>query len=66
MPGFKRITIQFVGQAHGLRTPNEGLDQRNPKFWAMWHTKYASAAPIWDWDLIFGRAVKANFITGRP
>ena len=27
----------------------------------MWHTKYASAVPkkIWDWDLIFGRAVKA-------
>ena len=26
----------------------------------MWQTKYASAVPmIWDWDLIFGRAVKA-------
>ena len=26
----------------------------------MWQTKYASAVPkIWDWDWIFGRAVKA-------
>jgi hypothetical protein len=25
----------------------------------MRQTKYASAVQIWDWDLIFGRAVKA-------
>ena len=48
-------------QDHGLRTPNEGINQRNLKFWAdvadinmLW-----PYLKIWDWDLIFGHAVKA-------
>ena len=32
-------------------TPNEGINQRNLKFWPY--------LKIWDWDLIFGCAVKA-------
>ena len=31
--------------AHGLRTPNVGLNQRNLKFWADVAGKYASAVP---------------------
>ena len=38
---------------HGLRTPNEGINQRNLKIWA------DVADKIWEWELIFGRAVKA-------
>ena len=46
--------------SHGLRTPNEGINQRNLKFWAdvadeIWLRQHLK---IWDWDLIFGRAVK--------
>ncbi len=52
-------------QGHGLRTPNEGIYQRNLKFWVDVAEKYASAVPkIWDWDLIFGSAVKAISSTG--
>ena len=31
--------------AHGLRTPNEGINQRNPKIYADAADKYASAKP---------------------
>ena len=30
---------------HGLRTPNEGINQSNLKIGAMWQTKYALAVP---------------------
>ena len=46
--------LQFPLQ-HGIRTPNEGIHQFGP----MWQTKYASALKIWEWELIFGRVVKA-------
>ena len=39
--------------SHGIRTPNEGINRKNLKFWA------DVADEIWDWGLIFGRAVKA-------
>ena len=39
--------------SHRLRTPNEGINRKNLKFWA------DVADEIWDWGLIFGRAVKA-------
>ena len=50
------------GITHGLRTPNEGINQRNLKIWAdladeicmLW-----SYLKIWEWELIFGHAVKA-------
>ena len=41
------------GERHGLWTPNEGINQRNLKFWAD-----VADLKIWDWELIFGRAVK--------
>ena len=44
--------------SHELRTPNEGINQRNPKFWADVHM-LQPYLKIWDWDLNFGRAVKA-------
>ena len=36
---------QEKNRAHRLQTPNEGINQRNLK--------------IWEWKLIFGRAMKA-------
>ena len=51
---------KVFGCQHGLRTPNEGINQRYLKNWSMWQTKYASAyLNIWDWDLILGCGVKA-------
>ena len=48
---------------HGLRTPNEGINKKNLKFWADVADKIwlllQLYQKIWDWDLIFGRAVKA-------
>jgi hypothetical protein len=46
---------------HGLRTPNDGINQRNLKNWADVAGKIMlwPYLKIWDWDLIFGRAVKA-------
>ena len=47
---------------HGLRTLNEGINQRNLKIWADVADKICfgrTHLKIWDWDLIFGRAVKA-------
>ena len=47
---------------HGLRTPSEGKNQRNLKIWADVADKICfgrTFKKIWDWDLIFGRAVKA-------
>ena len=51
---------------HRLRTLNEGINQRNPKFWAD-SGRQSMLRPyrkIWDWDLIFGRAMKAIFSLG--
>jgi hypothetical protein len=50
-----------MGLPHGLRTPNEGINQRNLKNWADVADKIMlwPYLKIWDWDLIFGRAVKA-------
>ena len=45
---------------HGLRTPNEGINQRNLKIWADEADKMLRPyLKIWDWDWIFGYAVKA-------
>jgi hypothetical protein len=45
---------------HGLRTPNDSINQRNLKNWADEADKniLRPYLKIWDWDLIFGRAVK--------
>ena len=59
--------IDFVMQNHGLghrlRTPNEGINQKNLKIWANVADKIClgrTYQKIWDWELIFGRAVKVN------
>ena len=46
---------------HGLRTPNEGINQRNLKIWADVADEigFALYLKIWEWEWIFGRAVKA-------
>ena len=46
---------------HGLRTPNDGINQRNLENWADVADKNMlwSYLKIWGWDLIFVRAVKA-------
>ena len=46
---------------NGLRTPNEGINQRNLKIWADVADKIylgRTYLKIWDWELIFGHAVK--------
>ena len=45
-------------KARGLRTPNEGINQRYLKNWAR-QNMLRPHLKIWDWDWIFGRAVKA-------
>ena len=71
--GLVRIpTIKFSctsnihrGSTHGLRTPNEGINQRNLKIWANVANKLCLLHPrIWEWELIFGRAAKAISSSG--
>ena len=58
---FKVHSSKFNKAGHGLRTPNEGINQRNLKNWADVADKIMLRPylKIWDWDLIYGRAVKA-------
>ena len=44
---------------HGLRTTNEGINQRNLKIWVDVADKIRPYLKIWVCELIFGRAVKA-------
>ena len=49
---------------HGLRTPNEGINQRNLKFW---QTKYAPAVPKnLEVEVDFRPCSEGDFLTGRP
>ena len=51
-----KLLFELYCMIHGLRAPNEGINQRNLK---MRQTKYALVLPkIWEWELIFCRAVK--------
>ena len=52
-----RDEISYV--SHRLRIPNEDINQRNLKIWADVADKIWPYPKIWDWQLIFGRAVKA-------
>ena len=49
-----KAQIRYV---HGLRTPNEGINQRYLKNWADVVDKICFG--IWEWEWIFGRTVKA-------
>ena len=44
---------------HGLRTPNKGINQRYLKNWADVTDKICYSLKIWEWELTFGRAMKA-------
>ena len=47
---------------HGLRTSNEGTNQRIMKIWADMEDKIYLLwlyIKIWEWELIFARAVNA-------
>ena len=46
---------------HGLRTPNEGINQKKSEILGRCgrQNMLRPYLNIWDWDLIFGRAVKA-------
>ena len=51
----------FKGGNHGLRTSNEGINQRYLKNWAVQCGRQNMLRPylkIWEWELIFGCAVK--------
>ena len=51
----------------GLRTPNEGINQRNLKIWVMWQTKYASAVPKkLGLGFNFRLCSEGYFLSGRP
>ena len=57
----------FFGSNHGLRTPNEGINQRNLKFGPMWQTKYALAIPMnLGLEFYFRPCREGDFLTGRP
>ena len=51
--------------SHELRTPNEGINQRNLKFWADVHM-LRPYLKIWNLDLIFRLCIEGVFLTGRP
>ena len=52
---------------HGLRTPNECINQRNLKIWPMWQTKYALAVPEnLGVGVNFRPCSEGYFLSGRP
>ena len=51
---------------HGLRTPNEDINQSYLKNWPMWQTKYASAVPKnLGLGLNFRQCSEGYFLSGR-
>ena len=56
-----------LGPKHGLRTPNEGINQRNLKTWANVADKYASAVlKNLGVGVDFRPGSEGDFLTGRP
>ena len=63
------VAASFCGHwNHGLRTPNEGINQRNLKIWADVADKiYASAVPKnLGLGVDFRPCIEGDFLTGRP
>ena len=53
--------------SHGLLTLNEGINQRNLKFWADMADKYASAVPKnLGLGFDFRLCSEGDFLIGRP
>ena len=58
---------QCYDTIHGLRTPNECINQRILKFWADVANKLASAVSInLGLGFDFRPCCEGNFLTGRP
>ena len=56
----------IYGHFHGLRTPNEGTNQRYLKIWADAQTKYAPAVTKnLGVGVDFGPCREGDFLTGR-
>ena len=54
-------------QTHGLRTLNEGVNQRNLKFWPMWQAKYALAVhKNLGLGFDFRPCSEGHFLNGHP
>ena len=53
---------------HGLRTPNEGIDKKESEIVGQCGRQNILwlYLKIWDWDLLFGRAVKTISSPGVP
>ena len=63
--GLNKLQYPY-GIEHGLRTPNEGINQRNMEIWAMWHTKYTSAVPKnLGVGVDFRPCSESDFLTGH-
>jgi hypothetical protein len=61
-----KAKIEF-GYAHGLRTPNEGINQRYLKNWADVADKYAAAVPKnLGLGLNFWPCSEGYLLSGRP
>ena len=61
------MRIYYDGLRHGLRTPNEGINQRNLKIWADVADKDASAVPKnLGLGLDFRLCSEGDFLTGCP
>ena len=55
------------GSNHELRTPNEGINQRNPKIWDNVADKYASAVlKNFGVEVDFRPCSEGDFLTGHP
>ena len=59
---------QLVDSGHGLRTPNEGINQRNMKFWAdVADEIHALAVPNYlGLRVDFRPCSEGDFLTRRP
>ena len=58
-------SFNFFRISHGLRTPNEGRNQRylyENLGWCGRQNMFRSYLKIWEWEWIFGRAVKSIMV----
>ena len=55
-----KVNLPHDDAIHGLRTPNEGINKKNSEILGRCGRQkmLRPYLKIWNWDLIFGRAVK--------
>ena len=61
----------FLSLNNGLRTSNEGINQRNLEMWAHVGPRgrqnmLRPYLKMWEWEWIFGPCSEGDFLTGRP